>query len=101
MAAAMAELRSVPPDTVAGQPVHRFDDLLGDDTGWPPTDAVILELDGDIRLVVRPSGTEPKLKIYAELQAAEPGPDLRAAEARLDAQLAEILAAAPGDLGLA
>ncbi len=100
MAVAMSALRAAPPGTVAGRAVESFTDLLGADTGWTPTDAVILELGPVDRLVVRPSGTEPKLKLYAETVNTLIGPDLRDAEADADALLADLLDRAPADLGL-
>lgn len=100
MAAAMSRLRVEPPTSVAGRPVVSLVDLLADLAGRPPTDALVLELDPSGRLVVRPSGTEPKLKLYAETVIADPGSDLRAAEAEADRVLATLLADAPGDLGL-
>jgi phosphomannomutase len=48
---------------------------------------VVFELEGGGRVLARPSGTEPKLKIYVDLRAAlEPGDDAAAIEARLEAQ---------------
>ncbi|MGY1721858.1 phospho-sugar mutase [Blastococcus sp. SYSU DS0533] len=58
---AMARLRSAPPATLLGRPVE-FADLA---LGTPPVDAVRLLGDG-VRVIVRPSGTEPKLKAYLE-----------------------------------
>ncbi|NEK87296.1 phospho-sugar mutase [Blastococcus saxobsidens] len=58
---AMARLRSAPPATLLGRPVE-FADLALED---PPVDAVRLLGDG-VRAIVRPSGTEPKLKAYLE-----------------------------------
>jgi phosphomannomutase len=59
--AAMARLRAHPPARLLGREVAAHD-LLTDD---PPVDAVRLLGDG-VRVVVRPSGTEPKLKAYLE-----------------------------------
>ncbi|MGI3783044.1 MAG: phospho-sugar mutase [Janthinobacterium lividum] len=61
---AMARLRAQPPATLADEPVAVTDlsSGLGD---LPPTDAVRLE-GAAVRVVVRPSGTEPKLKAYLE-----------------------------------
>jgi phosphomannomutase len=64
---AMARLRGAPPASVAGLDVERFEDLgLGAD-GLPPTDGIRLSLAEHTRVVVRPSGTEPKLKCYLEV----------------------------------
>ncbi|WP_448626961.1 phospho-sugar mutase [Geodermatophilus sp. URMC 64] len=61
IAGAMARLRARPPATLLGRPVE-FADLL---TEEPAVDAVRLLGDG-VRVIVRPSGTEPKLKAYLE-----------------------------------
>ncbi|SOD93857.1 phospho-sugar mutase [Blastococcus haudaquaticus] len=58
---AMARLRARPPATLLGRPVQYADLALQD----PPVDAVRLLGDG-VRVIVRPSGTEPKLKAYLE-----------------------------------
>src|SRR5262249_30227692 len=63
----MANLRSTLPTEIGGEPVTA-EDLL-DRRGQDRTDAVILAGD-HVRVVVRPSGTEPKLKCY--LEAFEP-----------------------------
>ena len=62
----MRRLRRRTPDRVGERRVRVIRDLLGTDTGLPPTDALVLELDEATRLVIRPSGTEPKLKLYGE-----------------------------------
>ena len=61
---AMARLRAQPPASLAGERVETAD-LSGGLGGLPPTDAVQLE-GPTVRVVVRPSGTEPKLKAYLE-----------------------------------
>jgi phosphomannomutase len=71
-AALMAQLREHPPGELAGVAVERVQDLARGLEGLPPTDAVVWELADGARLVVRPSGTEPKLKVYAEVVAAVP-----------------------------
>jgi phosphomannomutase len=58
---AMARLRARPPARLLGRPVEAADLAQGD----PPVDAVRLLGDG-VRVIVRPSGTEPKLKAYLE-----------------------------------
>ncbi len=61
---AMGAVRAAPPTEIAGRPVLETEDLATGER-LPPSDVLIWTLDG-ARLVVRPSGTEPKLKIYAE-----------------------------------
>lgn len=68
IASAMTRLRTDPPRELVGQAVS-VRDLLTDTEGLPPTDA--MEFTGPtIRVVVRPSGTEPKLKCYLEARVA-------------------------------
>jgi len=67
IADAMARLRSAPPTEVAGLAVEAFDDLVDGVDGLPPTDGVRLTLAQSTRVIVRPSGTEPKLKCYLEV----------------------------------
>ncbi|GAA1652679.1 phospho-sugar mutase [Nonomuraea maheshkhaliensis] len=64
--AAMSRLRTDPPTSLGGLPVDRADDLARGDGGLPPTDGLRYLLAGGARVVVRPSGTEPKLKCYLE-----------------------------------
>ena len=66
--AAMAHLRAHAPDELAGRPVLDVVDLRDGDPGrgFPPSDVLTWHLDGG-RVVVRPSGTEPKLKCYVEV----------------------------------
>ncbi|WP_306317740.1 MULTISPECIES: phospho-sugar mutase [unclassified Streptomyces] len=66
IADAMRRLREVPPVELAGLAVSRTDDLAEGEGGLPPTDGLRYALDG-ARVVVRPSGTEPKLKCYLEV----------------------------------
>ncbi|HET9139209.1 MAG TPA: phospho-sugar mutase, partial [Actinophytocola sp.] len=72
----MAAVRAAPPTELAGGPVE-LTDLL--------PDVNVLRLTGDrLRVVIRPSGTEPKLKAY--LQVVEPvGEPARLEQARADA----------------
>ena len=85
--AAMARLRAQPPATLAGEPV-KVTDLSAGLGDLPPTDAVRLE-GPTVRVVVRPSGTEPKLKAYLEArlpleQTQGLGADRARARATLD-----------------
>lgn len=55
-----------PPVMIGSQGVTGVDDLRPGGGGLPPADAVRLHLGGG-RVIVRPSGTEPKLKAYVEV----------------------------------
>ncbi len=65
--AVMARLRSEPPSSLGGRAVESVDDLRLGSEALPPTDGLRYRLEGDARVVVRPSGTEPKLKCYLEV----------------------------------
>jgi phosphomannomutase len=70
---ALAGLRAAPPSELAGRPVERFEDLADGADGLPPTDGLRLLLAPSGRIVIRPSGTEPKLKCYLEVVRPVPG----------------------------
>ncbi|MFF1485549.1 phospho-sugar mutase [Streptomyces sp. NPDC058319] len=94
IADAMRRLREQPPTGLAGLPVTRAEDLTQGTETLPPTDGLRYTLDG-ARVIVRPSGTEPKLKCY--LEVVVPVPDrthLTAARAKA----ADLLAAVKRDL---
>ncbi|MEV1166888.1 phospho-sugar mutase [Nonomuraea sp. NPDC049784] len=93
IADAMNRLRTRPPSELGGRAVVRTDDLTKGDGGLPPTDGLRYRLAGDARVVVRPSGTEPKLKCYLEVVVPVTG---EVAEAR--AQAARDLDALKADL---
>lgn len=65
--AAMQRLRSAPPAELGGLPVERAEDLADGVGGLPPTDGLRYYLGSRARVIVRPSGTEPKLKCYLEV----------------------------------
>ncbi|GAA1059497.1 phospho-sugar mutase [Agromyces bracchium] len=71
IAEVMARLRAEPPVEVGGIRVERIDDLAAGVDGYPPSDVLRLVLEGDARVMVRPSGTEPKLKVYIDAAASE------------------------------
>ncbi|GAB1820276.1 phospho-sugar mutase [Herbidospora sp. RD11066] len=64
---AMARLRANPPVELGGRAVESIDDLAAGSPDLPPTDGLRYRLSGGGRVVIRPSGTEPKLKCYLEL----------------------------------
>lgn len=81
--AALDRLGSGIPDEVGGVPVAGARDFRTGAEGRPrwlgATPLVELDLGGGSRVLVRPSGTEPKLKIYVDLRA-DPGNDVAAIE---------------------
>ena len=64
---ALTKLRNNPPTQIAGRAVLSIDDLTKPQDGLPPTDGLRLWIDGGIRMIVRPSGTEAKMKCYIEV----------------------------------
>lgn len=101
IAAAMRRLRAAPPQSAAGLRVTLAEDLSTGTPDLPPTDGLRYTLAGNrargveaARVIVRPSGTEPKLKCY--LEVVIPAPDghrgLPAARSTAAAVLAELKA---------
>ncbi len=87
----MGRLREQPPAAIAEISVARADDLAAGSEALPPTEGLRYYLADGSRVIVRPSGTEPKLKVY--LEVIEPVPDrpaLAAAGERASARLAAI-----------
>jgi phosphomannomutase len=98
IAAAMERLRAAPPAELGGLAVERVDDLALGSAELPPTDGLRFHLADGARVVIRPSGTEPKLKCYLEVVIPvdpEAGVDAAriSAAARLDALGADAAAA--------
>lgn len=54
-------------DTLVNRKVSSVEDLLGDNTGFPKSNVVIIHFESGEKMVVRPSGTEPKIKYYVFL----------------------------------
>lgn len=98
---AMARLRADPPATLGSGRVSSAEDLLAGPGGLPPTDGLRYRTDAGTRIVVRPSGTEPKLKCYLEavVDLAADG-DLVAARTRAAKELAAVRADLTLALGL-
>ncbi|MET7456711.1 phospho-sugar mutase [Streptomyces sp. NPDC005574] len=96
---AMRRLRERPPTRLAGLAVTRAEDLTQGTETLPPTDGLRYTLDG-ARVIVRPSGTEPKLKCYLEVvvpvTAHAALPAARATAADLLAAIKRDLSAAAG-----
>lgn len=88
MAGMMASLRENPPKDIAGIAVAKVTDYLKpEETGLPKSNVLTYSLENGETVVVRPSGTEPKIKAYYTTK----GKDLAEAQAHKDA-LAEALA---------
>ncbi|MFC7491520.1 MULTISPECIES: phospho-sugar mutase [unclassified Knoellia] len=88
----MARLRAEPLSSVAGVEVSRVDDLAAGDGGLPPTEGLRYFLADDSRVIVRPSGTEPKLKVYLEVIEPVVDGDLAGARSVATQRLAGIRA---------
>lgn len=106
----MEAFRGSPPEAIGGSRIVRRADLRSgeeidcvtgarSETGLPPSNVIVYELEGGSRILLRPSGTEPKIKYYFEArvsidpnglfsEASERG------QARLDALIAGFLAEA-------
>ncbi|MFR3792605.1 MAG: phospho-sugar mutase [Blautia massiliensis (ex Durand et al. 2017)] len=82
----MAKLRQDPPATIAGYAVQKATDYQNDVTGLPKADVLEYRLANGAKLMVRPSGTEPKIKVYLSAVAES--------EAAADAINAQLAAAA-------
>ena len=63
----MERLRTMPPSTLGGRAVEQVDDLALGIGGLPPTEGLRYWLADNARVIVRPSGTEPKIKCYLEV----------------------------------
>jgi phosphomannomutase len=68
----MQSLRTSPPSTLGGLDVVSTTDYLAGVEGFPPSDILRYDLTGEARVIVRPSGTEPKVKVYIDTVAATP-----------------------------
>ena len=85
-----SRFRDSPPATLGGHAVTAVDDFANGFESFPPTDLIRLTIDGGSRVIVRPSGTEPKLKIYIDAAVTE-GVDR-------SARVADVVAAIESDL---
>jgi len=65
--AILSKFRDATPATIGRFSLTAFDDLEKPQDGLPPTNGVRIRLMDNIRIIVRPSGTEPKIKCYIEV----------------------------------
>ena len=85
--AAMDRLRATPPTALGDHTVEGIDDLNEGTEALPPTDGLRYRLSKGARVVVRPSGTEPKLKCYLEVVIPVLDDDVAAARVQAAAEL--------------
>jgi phosphomannomutase len=89
--AAMKRFRATPPAELAGHAIDQVVDLQRGEGGLPPSDVLVFKLAGGRRVIMRPSGTEPKLKSYYEVRVeVAAGEAIPAARARGLAELASL-----------
>lgn len=87
----MDHLRAAPPETLAGSAVVDHTDLSEGSANLPPTDALAWTTEAGDRVIVRPSGTEPKLKCYLEVIEPVTGPnELAGSRARAQERLQQL-----------
>ena len=83
-------LRSAPPTALGGLAVLRMDDLEHPTDGLPPTNGLRFMLADHGRVIVRPSGTEPKIKSYLQVRVAVEDGDLTSARRHAETLLREL-----------
>ncbi|MGO4856530.1 phospho-sugar mutase [Arthrobacter sp. 2MCAF14] len=93
--AMMNRLRADPPESFGGSAIETFVDLAEGSEQLPPTDGLLYLTKDLSRVIIRPSGTEPKLKCYLEViksvgSAAELAETRHAARTTLDHILADV-----------
>ncbi|MGB9112569.1 MAG: phospho-sugar mutase, partial [Acidimicrobiales bacterium] len=87
----MVNLRAAPPTEIGDRKITEIVDYLPGFGQLPRSDVLAFFTDDDARVVVRPSGTEPKLKAYVEVKSAPIGPgDLSSARRRACTELEEL-----------
>lgn len=72
IATVMSTLRQSPPSQIGEDPISSAEDLLQAAQGAPAGDVLRYRLGSGSRVIVRPSGTEPKLKVYIDARGDSP-----------------------------
>ena len=87
MAGIMAQLRKEPPTAIGAHKIAKAVDFKkSEETGLPPANVLLYELENGATVIIRPSGTEPKIKAYFTTL----GKDLAEAQAQKDELAAAI-----------
>jgi phosphomannomutase len=86
----MERLRTETPSELGGVAVRSVEDLAQGAGGLPPTDGLRYLLADETRVIARPSGTEPKLKVYLEAIVPVEGDDLDGAREEATRRLAAV-----------
>ena len=96
----MRRIRAAPPADLGGAAVDTVTDFAAAENGTslPPSDVLRFALAGGSRVVIRPSGTEPKIKAYLEV-TEPPGDDLGTARAAAETRMAPLRTAVTTLLG--
>ncbi|MBH0099741.1 phospho-sugar mutase [Salinibacterium sp. NSLL150] len=92
----MTRLRANAPAAVGGLTVASFDDFENGVDGFAPSNIIRMQFEGGARVIVRPSGTEPKLKFYVDAssmsgEGAERQAAAEAVASQLEAGMREVL----------
>lgn len=95
----MKRLRKTPLTQIGHQPIALVEDYLQEKEGLPPSDVLCFWLADASKLVIRPSGTEPKVKIYAEV-VKKGGEDLMKDIGACDAHLKKLVEAFQHEIGI-
>jgi phosphomannomutase len=77
----MEALRHSSTLAIGGLAIDSVDDFIDGFGAFPPSDILRVHLKGNARVIVRPSGTEPKLKVYVDAWNSEGTPGERRAQA--------------------
>lgn len=86
IARTMSRLRADPPRAIAAHRVQHIDDFRDGFGAFPPSDILRITTDDGARVIIRPSGTEPKVKVYIDASSTEGSATerLSAAQATVD-----------------
>ena len=80
----MSALREQAPAEIGGMRVRQVDDFIGGFADYPPGDILRFWMHGGARVIVRPSGTEPKVKVYIDASSEQGSVSERRAAAQAE-----------------